>query len=111
MRQWRRSSNLREACCQHNIASGFGTTCPAHPIIAKLLHIEELLKAQRLVQQVIPRGSLAIAHDGYGNQVLLRFSDGSIEWWSHEREPDDHRTETIAPSFESYLELIAKGEV
>jgi len=73
--------------------------------------IEELLKTQRLVQEVIPPGTLAIADDGYGNLVLLRFSDGSIEWWNHEREPDDLDTETIAPSFEAFLELASKGEV
>jgi hypothetical protein len=73
--------------------------------------LDELLKTQRIVQRVIPLGTLAIGDDGYGNLVLLRFSDGSIEWHRHERLPDDPETETIRPSFTAFVELIAKGEV
>lgn len=73
--------------------------------------VEELLETQRLVQHVLPPGTLAIGDDGYGNLVLLRFSDGSIEWWFHERHPSDIETETIRPSFPAFLELIAAGEV
>jgi hypothetical protein len=73
--------------------------------------IDDLLETQRLVQNAIPPGTLAIGRDGYGNLVLLRFSDGSIEWWCHDRYPDDQETQTIRPSFEAFLELIAKGEV
>ncbi|ANP47564.1 hypothetical protein ATE48_17475 [Candidatus Viadribacter manganicus] len=73
--------------------------------------LSELLKTQRLVQDVIPPGTLAIGDDGYGNLVLLRFTDGAIEWWHHERESNDVSTDTIRPSFTAYLELIAKGEV
>lgn len=73
--------------------------------------VAELIETQRLVQDVIPRGTLAIGDDGYGNLVLLRFADGSIEWWNHEREPGDFATETIRSSFAEYLDLIAKGEV
>lgn len=73
--------------------------------------VAELIETQRLVQDVIPPGTLAIGDDGYGNLVLLRFADGSIEWWNHERELGNFKTETIRPSFAEYLDLIAKGEV
>ena len=73
--------------------------------------LEELLKTQGLVQNVIPPRTLAIGEDGYGNLVLLRLSDGSIEWWCHERKSGDPKTNTIRPSFEEFLKLIAKGEV
>lgn len=73
--------------------------------------LTELLETQRLVQDAIPPGTLAIGDDGYGNLVLLRFSDGSIEWWWHERSLENHETETIRPSFAEFLHLIAKGEV
>ena len=54
---------------------------------------------------------LAIGGDGYGNLVLMRLSDGSVEWWPHERPTDDVQTTTICRSFADYLDLIAKGEV
>ena len=73
--------------------------------------LEQLINTQILIQDVLPQGMLAIGGDGYGNQVLFDSSTGGIEWWNHEREPDDQRTETIRPTFSSYLELIAKGEV
>jgi hypothetical protein len=73
--------------------------------------IVELLETQRLVQDAIPPGTLAIGDDGYGNLVLLRFADGSIEWWNHERELNNFETETIRSSFAEYLDLIAEGEV
>ncbi|ABI77679.1 conserved hypothetical protein [Hyphomonas neptunium ATCC 15444] len=73
--------------------------------------IGELVETQRTVQDVIPPGTLAIGNDGYGNLVLLRFVDGSIEWWSHERNEANHKTKSIRPSFPEYLELIAQGEV
>ena len=73
--------------------------------------VAELVETQRIVQDVIPAGTLAIGNDGYGNLVLLRFADGSIEWWSHEHLDGNHETKTIRPSFPEYLELIAQGEV
>ena len=73
--------------------------------------VGKLVETQRIVQDVIPPGTLAIGDDGYGNLVLLRFVDGSIEWWSHERNEADHQTKSIRPSFLEYLELIAQGEV
>ena len=71
----------------------------------------ELLETQRLVQDVLPPGHLAIGPDGYGNLVLLRLCDGSVEWWSPDHEPSDRRTDTIAASFSNYLELISSGQV
>ena len=72
--------------------------------------LQELLSTQRIVQDVIPPKTLAIGDDGHGNLILLRLSDGSIEWWCHEREAGDFQTETIRPSFSDYLHLIAEGE-
>ncbi len=72
--------------------------------------LQELLRTQRIVQDVIPPKTLAIGDDGHGNLVLLRLSDGSIEWWCHEREAEDFQTETIRPSFADYLHLIAERE-
>jgi hypothetical protein len=72
--------------------------------------LDELRETQRLVQDAIPPGHLAIGADGYGNQVLLRFSDGSIEWWCHEDQPE-YGTDTIRPSFEEFMRLVAQGEV
>jgi hypothetical protein len=73
--------------------------------------LNQLLEVQRLVQDVIPPGTVAIGDDGYGNLVLLRFADGSIEFWDHERELNDFATETICPSFAAYLEFLTISPV
>jgi len=72
--------------------------------------LDELLQTQRLVQDVLPAGTLAVGDDGYGNLMLLRFSNGAIEWWDHEREFGDDRTEFVASSFEAFLEQLGAGE-
>ena len=85
----------------------------AHSRLSGSLNIDlnQLLEVQRLVQDVIPPGTVAIGDDGYGNLVLLRFADGSIEFWDHERELNDFATETICPSFAAYLEFLTISPV
>ena len=72
---------------------------------------EEALATNRLVHDVLPAGTLAISDDGYGNFFLLRFSDGSIEWWDHERHLGDEATDKIAPSFLEFLNYLSRLEL
>lgn len=54
----------------------------------------------------IPEGTLPIACDPFGNQILLRMGnqpDGPVYFWDHELELQSGETTQIAPSLESFI--------
>ena len=66
--------------------------------------VDQLLETQRIVQDILPQGTVAIGDDGYGNLVLIRCSDGSILWQFHE-DLDD--IEVVGSSIHAFLERVA----
>ena len=79
------------------------------PPDSRLFDMAKLLETQRIVQAVLPAGSIAIAEDGYGNLFLMQCADGSVVWWFHELDEEGHnRVEPIADSFAAFLDELAK---
>lgn len=75
---------------------------PLHSNVAEVL---------RLVQDVIPPGTLPIAEDWSGNMYLLvckGTNQGHVVWWSHERELGDISVDRVANSFSQFKALIRR---
>ena len=62
----------------------------------------------RLVGDVIPKATVAIADDGAGNLFLLdcRLGSGRVDWWDHEQNLGEDRVEMAASSFTEFLSIF-----
>ena len=68
--------------------------------------IESLEESIDILKGRIPEGTLPIASDPFGNEILLRLGnqpDGPAYFWDHELELEGGETTQIAPSLESFV--------
>src|SRR3954469_2263234 len=64
----------------------------------------QLDEIYRLVGDVLPPGTIAIADDIGGNLYLLDYAGrGGILWWDHEQDLGEDRVEAVAESFTAFL--------
>jgi hypothetical protein len=71
----------------------------------------QLDEIYRLVGDVLPVGTIAIADDIGGNLYLLDYlGRGGVLWWDHEQDLGEDRVERVADSFTGFLADLRPDE-